>query len=448
MRTAQERAAAAGAKDVKTVAVAGLAGRGAARRRPPGERRPARRRQPGAERHQGPAARLGAGRRHPPLGVRRARRAHHGLRPTRRPWTEPGEGPVADAREALERLLLDGPRRYTRLQVAELAGMPPERTPAAVAGARLPRRRRRRPRVHRRRRRGARACSSTLIDSGFVGPETEASIARAMGQALSRLADWQTDMLADALTAVGGRGRRPRRHRGRGGGGRPRAAARGCARCRTTSGAGTWRPTPTGCSPPAGPGRPAGTGRRVRRPGRLHLAQPRHGRPRARRDGRGLREHRRRGHRPAPRPGGEDRRRRRALHRGTGRRRRRDRARAARGVGRPRTGRRCASGAAYGAVLTRLGDVYSPVVNLASRLTSLARPATVLVDRELAEQLRGSARSTRCGRCAGCRCAATTTCSRGWCAARSAAATRATGLRGRRLRHRGRRPRHPTTRRA
>ena len=40
-------------------------------------------------------------------------------------------------------------------------------------------------------------------------------------------------------------------------------------------------------------------------------------------------------------------------------------------------------------MLTRLGDVYSPVVNLASRLTSLARPDTVLVDRELARRLRG-----------------------------------------------------------
>jgi adenylate cyclase len=46
-------------------------------------------------------------------------------------------------------------------------------------------------------------------------------------------------------------------------------------------------------------------------------------------------------------------------------------------------------GAAFGTVLTRLGDVYSPVVNLASRLTSLARPSAVLVDRELARQLRG-----------------------------------------------------------
>jgi adenylate cyclase len=46
-------------------------------------------------------------------------------------------------------------------------------------------------------------------------------------------------------------------------------------------------------------------------------------------------------------------------------------------------------GVAYGAVLTRLGDVYSPVVNLASRLTSVAHPSTVLVDRELARRLRG-----------------------------------------------------------
>jgi adenylate cyclase len=46
-------------------------------------------------------------------------------------------------------------------------------------------------------------------------------------------------------------------------------------------------------------------------------------------------------------------------------------------------------GAAYGPVLTRLGDVYSPVVNLASRLTSIARPSTVLVDQQLAQRLRG-----------------------------------------------------------
>jgi adenylate cyclase len=49
-------------------------------------------------------------------------------------------------------------------------------------------------------------------------------------------------------------------------------------------------------------------------------------------------------------------------------------------------------GLACGLVLSRLGDVYGSPVNLASRLTSLARPGTVLVDRELAEALRGDPR--------------------------------------------------------
>jgi adenylate cyclase len=48
-------------------------------------------------------------------------------------------------------------------------------------------------------------------------------------------------------------------------------------------------------------------------------------------------------------------------------------------------------GMAFGTVLTRLGDVYSSVVNLASRLTSIARPEAVLVDEELARRLRGAA---------------------------------------------------------
>src|SRR3954465_14662013 len=108
-----------------------------------------------------------------------------------------GGGP----RAALEGLLRDGPRRYPRLQVAELSGLPLERTQrlwralgfadsadddpaysdADIAALRTLR---------------------SLIDSGFVGPETEATIARAMGQALSRLADWQTDMLADVLAGA------------------------------------------------------------------------------------------------------------------------------------------------------------------------------------------------------------------------------------------------------
>jgi adenylate cyclase len=46
-------------------------------------------------------------------------------------------------------------------------------------------------------------------------------------------------------------------------------------------------------------------------------------------------------------------------------------------------------GIALGQVLTRLGDVYGPAVNVASRLTSLAKPGTVLVDKELAQALAG-----------------------------------------------------------
>ena len=46
-------------------------------------------------------------------------------------------------------------------------------------------------------------------------------------------------------------------------------------------------------------------------------------------------------------------------------------------------------GLAYGGILIRLGDVYGPVVNLASRLTSEARPGRVLADRELGLGLDG-----------------------------------------------------------
>jgi adenylate cyclase len=47
-------------------------------------------------------------------------------------------------------------------------------------------------------------------------------------------------------------------------------------------------------------------------------------------------------------------------------------------------------GMATGQVLTRFGDVHGPVVNLAARLTALARPGAVLVDAELAGALRAA----------------------------------------------------------
>ncbi|MBA8954598.1 adenylate/guanylate cyclase domain-containing protein [Actinomadura namibiensis] len=45
-------------------------------------------------------------------------------------------------------------------------------------------------------------------------------------------------------------------------------------------------------------------------------------------------------------------------------------------------------GAAYGPVLPLMGDVFGTTVNLAARLTSLARPGAVVVDTELATALR------------------------------------------------------------
>jgi adenylate cyclase len=46
------------------------------------------------------------------------------------------------------------------------------------------------------------------------------------------------------------------------------------------------------------------------------------------------------------------------------------------------------AGVAYGSVLSRLGDVFGEPVNLASRLTTEARPGSVLVDLHAAELLR------------------------------------------------------------
>jgi adenylate cyclase len=105
-----------------------------------------------------------------------------------------GPTPTAD----LDRLLLGGRRRYTRAQVAALSGVPPDRfrrlwhalgfpeaaeddamfTDDDVAA------------LH---------TLSHLVDAGFVAPGTEASFARALAQPLARLADWQTTLLTDAL---------------------------------------------------------------------------------------------------------------------------------------------------------------------------------------------------------------------------------------------------------
>ena len=293
------------------------------------------------------------------------------------------EGP--DARDALERLLLDGPRRYTRLQVAEMSGMAPERTQRLWRALGFPDAADDDPAFTDADVR-ALGVLSELIDSGFVQPGTEASIARAMGQALSRLADWQADMLADALTHTGPDGeRRPaspdeavavarallprmrdiqsyvwRRH-----------LAANADRLLATTAGGDRRDLAVGFADLVGytsrsrgmGGRELGTmvedfesiassviarhrGRVVKTVGDGILFTTVSSVD-AVEIGLNLPEVWDSEERPPLRVG-----------------------------------------AAYGAVLTRLGDVYSPVVNLASRLTSLARPGTLLVDRELASHLR------------------------------------------------------------
>src|SRR5207249_8772446 len=48
------------------------------------------------------------------------------------------------------------------------------------------------------------------------------------------------------------------------------------------------------------------------------------------------------------------------------------------------------AGLAYGRVLSRFGDIYGSVVNIAARLSSIARPGSVLIDRSLALALEDS----------------------------------------------------------
>nr|WP_229849710.1 adenylate/guanylate cyclase domain-containing protein [Streptomyces termitum] len=59
-------------------------------------------------------------------------------------------------------------------------------------------------------------------------------------------------------------------------------------------------------------------------------------------------------------------------------------------AGRDRTLPRLRTGLAHGPVLNRYGDVYGAAVNIAARLTAVARPGTVLVDTAFAGELAGT----------------------------------------------------------
>ncbi|HEY7717488.1 MAG TPA: adenylate/guanylate cyclase domain-containing protein [Pedococcus sp.] len=303
--------------------------------------------------------------------------------------TDPGQPPSADdASEALEQLLLGGPRRYTRLEVARASGMEPRRTQrlwralgfadaadddVAFTDADI----------------AALGALSALIDSGFVGPDTEATIARAMGQSLSRLADWQTDMLADVLTGQAPDGTRRnaspqeavsaarallpllrevqdyvwRRH-----------LAANADRLLAAVGGGDRRELAVGFADLVGyttrsrgmGGRELGQMVEAFESTAAEVIAQHRGRV-VKTVGDGV---------LFTSPSAVD-----AM----------EIALTLPDVWAAEDRPPLRVGAAFGAVLTRLGDVYSPVVNLASRLTSLARAGTVLVDRELAARLKDSA---------------------------------------------------------
>jgi adenylate cyclase len=294
--------------------------------------------------------------------------------------SEPGE--VDSAREALECLLLDGPRKYTRLQIAEKAGMPPERTQRLWRALGFPDATDDDP-AFTDADVTALDVLSTLIDSGFVGPENEASIARAMGQSLSRLADWQTDLLAEALARAAGddpmsvtaenvveaaKELLPRLREVQDYVWRRHLAAN--ADRMLATGHGDRRELAVGFADLVGyTSRSRGMGGREL--GRMvedfesiatEVIARHHGRV-VKTVGDGVL------------------------------------FTTASAVDAAEVGLELPQvwdsderpplrvGAAYGEVLTRLGDVFSPVVNMAARLTSIARPGTLLVDRELAHRL-------------------------------------------------------------
>jgi adenylate cyclase len=226
---------------------------------------------------------------------------------------------------------------------------------------------------------------SALIDTGFIDEDTEASVARAMAQSLSRLADWQTDMLADVLARGGGESAAVDPERAAESARRllpllraiqdyvwRRHLAANAERLMASDAGGDRRELAVGFADLVGyTARSRGMGGREL--GEMvedfesiatEVIARHHGRV-VKTVGDGV---------LYTAASAID-----AVEIGL------DLPDAWQAEDRPPL----RVGAAHGTVLTHLGDVYSPVVNLASRLTSIARPSTLLVDRDLARHLRG-----------------------------------------------------------
>lgn len=108
------------------------------------------------------------------------------------------EAEEPEAAASLERTLLGGSRRYTRIEVAERTGVPldraqrlwralgfPDVTDDEVVFTDLD--------VH------ALRTVQELVELGLLDDETQLATTRAMGQSLSRLAEWQVSVLTNVL---------------------------------------------------------------------------------------------------------------------------------------------------------------------------------------------------------------------------------------------------------
>lgn len=112
---------------------------------------------------------------------------------------DPGEVSPDALQQRLERILLGGRRKYTRLEVAERAGVPEDRSRrlwralgfATVEDDEV---------VFTDADIDAIRTADQLMNSGLIDPSIELAVTRALGQHLSRLAEWQVHMLWAMIT--------------------------------------------------------------------------------------------------------------------------------------------------------------------------------------------------------------------------------------------------------
>ena len=294
--------------------------------------------------------------------------------------------PAAPLAERLERLVLGGARRYTRVEVEKRSGVARERTERlwrALGFADVDDD----AKVFTDADIEALELIDGLVDSGLIDPTLEAGAARAAGQSLSRLAEWELGLLTQYAAK-----------RLESGAAADEATVLGYAETILPTlerlHSYIWRRHIAALASPAlgwirRGGEPRAR-RRIRRPRRVHPPDAHPHRDGARRAHRAVRVDGRLGGGDVRRAGGED-----VGRRGAVRRRRRPTG-AAIGLGLLDAVDADGDmpdlriGMAMGDVRGRFGDVYGPVVNIASRLTSAAKPGTIRVDRELASALAGT----------------------------------------------------------